>query len=125
MLPLFFIGTLGFCFCLIITALKPDRSVEQVHLRLASIRRMHQAASQQADPALEHSRDDWRTQCERQLLATGVGRRLADLLLQSRSHRTVPAFLAISAMAGMITGVTAGFACGSGSAGTLGAFAGA
>ena len=124
LLLLFFVGMLGVCFALLMTLLKPPSAAEQVRHRLASIRRMHKASQQQDDPELERSRDDWRTRLEHRLLETRSGRSLADLLLQSRSHRSVPAFLLTSAGIGALLGVVAGVGYGSVLAGICGSVPG-
>ncbi len=120
MLLLFFVGMLCLCFALLTTILKPAPAAEQVRLRLASIRRMRSVSQQQDDPELEQSRDDWRTRCEQRVLNTRAGRSLADLLLQSRSPRTVLAFLLTNVGIGIAAGFVAGAGCDSLLAGICG-----
>jgi tight adherence protein B len=108
MLALFFLVTTSMCFALVMWTLRPAPSAERVRLRLAAVQRMYRAAQHQDDTEMQMLHDNWHTRLETRLLKTRLGRGLADLLLQSRSGRTLPAFFAISAGFAVCTGTIAG-----------------
>ena len=124
MVLLCFFGLLIACFALLMWLLRPAPTDERVSQRLAAVRRAHGASQLQNDPELEQTSDSWRSRLEQRLLSTGAGRSLADLLLQSRSRRSLPGFLAISGLIALATGVTAGVGYGSVPAGGCAAAAG-
>jgi tight adherence protein B len=114
MLLFFFFAVLGVCFLLLMVLLKPSAAAERVSLRLSALghRRSFSKRAEDKDADLQPSQNKWRIRIEARLLALPAGRRLANLLLQTRSRHTLSTFLAISASAAICAGVLANVAYG-------------